>query len=597
MGNIGREGNWTDYGVKAVLVAVLILFHIPYFGFSTFSNSDEFTSLAVPAFLAGKDWGSVAKLSGFHGYGMTILLTPVFKLTENSVVLYQSVIALALLLKTGSMMVYYSILHRHLKLPTFVSAVTGLCCVMGPLAADDSCSLSAMGEIPLGFLFILLLYLIILIQKSKRKELKKIFFLSFSSGAVSAYGYTIHSRCLIIFVGLIVAFGVYKIVYKRNMVNPFGFLLGFAVVFFLAWLMTAFIKNNIYSISKGEKLANDTGAVLMSSSYLIKKLWNPEQLKQCLFLFLSLFSTVFLVSGGFICFGTGIGIFEILGGIRRGQASLLEERIVFLVAFLGLMCFLGMNFTMALTATGHIENGDYRWLTYIRYAKPFLGPVLIIGIYGVYKRKNGSIDWMVLALAVGSVFFINGYLSETLSGSYGLNYSILNRIFYDSDKISVPDYLAVFSKVCLYLTILFLILKGRKKGELFVLLIFLQSSLVFFKQTEFYIGYNERMVNNTDTSVKLLNEGQLLERITVVSDAQRVTYSMYLQFALLNDRLECGTITDIENKENILFLTDREIGKGESGSIYGWKLDEKEYAYTWDGQIAGQIENWLKTSE
>lgn len=554
-----------------LIVLILIIVNIPYMQFGTYSNSDEFTSLAVPAYLSGKDWGETASLSGFHGFGFTIFLTPFFKFINDAKKAYQCVIVLALIVKIVYALLFNYILSHVCHIENFISSLATIAYVCGPLGPDDSCSLSSMSELPFALCVLLSMYFIII---AETKTGKKRFGYSFLSGLAIGYSYTIHSRCIIFLIMMLATYLVYFLAYKKVYGNIIGLLLGIGVSVGVLILATNYIKQNIYYAIQSEELANDTATVIKSSSYLIEKIFDIEKLKVALGTFGSLMSSVTLVSCGFFAFIFVSCIYCIIIGVKRRI-----EGSIFILAVFSLLSVCAMNFCISLTSTGSVAGGDYRWLTYIRYCKPFLGTGFLVAIYSIYnsnlfaEKKLRNYFWLCI---VGSVIYINCSLAIKLSGKYGLNYSIINRIFYNPNTITVTGYFAAFSLVIISFS-LFLIWCLRKKWSVqFLIVCIIIFSVINMEQTDFYVKSNAESVKKTDQSALIIKNVELPDGVIFVGDATRVTYSMLLQYAVFNKTLHYSS--DLENSwNNVVLCTD--ISEYE-GSNYRIQVDEGEYMYT-----------------
>lgn len=566
----------TIYSIVTISL-ITFLVNIPSLSMKTFNNMDEFTSLAVPAYLAGYDWSSIVSLETFHGFGFTILLTPFLGFLETSEAIYFILILLALFVRIGCAIIIYLILNNELNSKQFSSVIISIAFSIGTLSPDNACTLSALSEGPLALIFLLVIYFILIANRTKGK--KKIVF-SVLVGGILAYSYTIHSRCLIIYLSIIIVYFLYYIFFRKNMLHVRGTCLGFFIVLTICILANNYLKTNLYQISSGQVLPNDTSTVLMSISYLFFRLFEWNAIKSCIVTVFSLLSTTVLISGGAVCVflsGCCIAIFHIF----KEKKLQPKDGSLFIISMLGLVTIIAMTISIALVSAYQVVDGDNKWLTYIRYCMPFWGPVLVSGGYVLLEKKeyckkmlfSGAISFIVILI------FINTLMSKMLSKSYGLGYSVINRIFYYDYDHSVTEYLAAFSIVVFALFILGLYLIYTKKPQLFVMLFIIFSLGITMKQTEFYLLRNKVLQERTNGTVAMLQEYDLNKKINVVCDNTE-EFAMYLQFAMFNRPLKATeNIKEVDLKYSAL-LSNVDYSKKQLTSDYKMPLDNNEFLYT-----------------
>lgn len=562
----------------SILVILIFIMNMPYLQLDTFSNTDEFTSLAVPAFLAGYDWSPASSLSGFHGYGFTAWLFPVFKLLKNPAIIYKCALILCMVVKMGCGLLTFKICRYELNLDNKNSFLIGLSYIIGSLGPDDTCGLSVMSEIPFTFLNLLIIVCMLKSYHSKDK-IKSSY--SFLVGLLLAYCYTLHSRCIILYFSFTVIYLLYKLLYKRTLVNIKWTVFGYIVTMIVCIVFFSYIKSNVYSVENMTSLSNDPFTVAKSSSYLIARLFNMELLKQCALTFSSLLVTLFLISGGFllICI---IGAGASLKNFKL-QDNCTEN--LFMLAAWGLCTLVFMNGAIALTSSRHVLSGDLKWLTYIRYCKPFLAPLFIVGGFYTLTYISNKLRSIVFILAGSAIvqIFIGYYWRQIFGEKYGLKYSILNRIFFNAGKISAPDYLVLFGTAAFDITLLTIIVMRKVKYKQIVLIFFMIVSIIIGNQhMKFYLTKNPTLVEVANLSI---NAASMLEEqgISFFGDASRVKYVLYFQFGLYEKKLDVINIKTHEINEEVAdryaVFSDKKYKLENIVTKYRYELEEGEYLY------------------
>lgn len=571
----------SDIVIYIIMCIAVYLIAIPFFDFRTFSNTDEFTSLAVPAYLAGKDWSEVARLSGFHGFGFTIIMTPIFALCTDASSAYMYTLFASLLVRALSGFFMFKILLKHINLSRTYSICVSVIYIISTMAPDDSSVLSAMTEIPLGFIVMLAAYLVLEnISGSTKKKMYSVII-----GVLLAYSYTLHSRCIVIWLCFACLYLLYLWLYRDSFISVVHFLIGFLVTIALCLGLTNWIKDCIYLVGEDIALDNDPSTVAVSASYLVYRLFEWESLKQILLTFASLLVTVFLVSGGAAILSLSQG-FDILGRMfKLGRKAEIADRKKIFLAIWGWGCVLLINFMISITSVNLVMvDADVRWLTYIRYCKPFLGCVFILAVLFIEEEKVRI--GKVIAFLSGTYLLIYYYWYHVFEQSYGVEYSILNRIFYDGMDIDAY-FRTFFSVVVAFIFVICLALIHKKKIWVYGLLLVF-SIVVAQQHTEFYIENNDRNMAKINRSV--LGARRLQEAgYEVYGDPNAVAYNFRLQFAMYETTLNIKEIDDLDLKKTAVFTDEYmpEYLKGTRCII----LDKGEYIYTLNQDILELFED------
>lgn len=551
-----------------IIVLSVVIVNVPYLFMSTFINSDEFSAIAVPAYLAGHDWSATVSMGSFHGWGFTVLFTPFFMLFDNIDIVFLLVQICVLLIKSLLGILVFRILHKQFGLDYRISVCIAVSYIVGMLAMDHGSSISVLSEIPIGGCIILSVYLWLELFSVTGKKRR---FYSFLLGITMAYGYSIHSRCLIIYVSFIMVYAAYEILFRRHLVHMICFLAGMIGGLALLYFLNLLLVEGLYRTDSVHSLPNDTVNVASSLRYLVLELFDFTKLKVIFNTVFSLIGTLTLVSGGFIWFLIAGSVLQIKNAILKKDE---KSQKMFIVALFGIVSCFAMLFAVALSSVGHITTGNLRWLTYIRYVKPFLVTVYIAGAAAFFARKNKKGIFIGAACGIiCSVLFINTWLLDMLKAEYGLSWSLLGWFHLSEDVLL---YFTLYSKAVLLFAVVFVVV--IKKMPLFSFGIFILISLNFcVQQTRFNVTRSHEYKESVTASVRLLDELPEEESVTVYCDGTSRAFCNYVQFFLYDKASLVLTEYDTIDWEQTALLSDQILKDIGAEPI---PIADKEYLYS-----------------
>lgn len=579
---------------KRYLIAMIMLVCLVdgiFFSMRYMQNTDEFTSIAVPAFYANLDWRDLTAGANFHGYGMTILLAPIFNFVSNGVILYKLCLVECLILRIICVVLSFIILNKYFNIIEKYAFLICLICNFSTLSPDDGSALSAMSEVPMALVLVVLSFLSIKYFECEKEKTKYVLLMLIA--LTLAYSTTIHSRSIIIIFSFFCTFFLYLILEKRfsklDLKRILYFLLFFAIVFVTVYYVDGLIHDVIYQT---ESVTNTTATVASTKiTGNIKKLADFSLVRTALKTLLSLLGSFTLYSFGMIWIVLSLNTCYVINEFRekwRDRAYKLEP--LWYLAVFGIIGWCAMNAAIAMSSTGAVRAQNYRWLTYIRYAKPFTWGLMLSGFAILFLEKYRKKPMWVLAIigiVCSSVFFMVKTVTLLDESGYGMGYTIFNRIFYTmgTARSYFSIYFAVFT-ICCGIIMILMVKKKWTQGMLFYLAV---SMVIFGAQFMSFYGKNLGLGELTDEIVCLLDNRTEDTAWKIYYTGTSGVFNMYLRIALPDEDIYfVEDETDLNLDEGIL-LTDYIEEDSEWYRYCVVKLDENEYLVTANEEILDDI--------
>lgn len=568
-----------------ILIGLVCVINGIFLGITRMQNVDEFTSIAVPALLSGKDWSDLTVNYSFHGYGFAILLTPVFALLKSGTALYMACLAGALILRVGCVVLAYHMLRKYLEVSEYPAFWISILCDVSVFKADDGSALSAMSEIPMAF--VLMLLSVFLIKYWVSEKGKKRYGLLAALAFVLVYATTIHSRALIIWAAFFVTGIIYYIREKQSIKEILKQLVFFGcmlIVFFLAVkLLNNFIYSELYQASGGKEIANTTMAIAGTTGKQLKKLLDMNLLKMIIYIFAALLS-----SYGIYTFGTSwlllaLNVWYIVKNIKRNPEESYAKKVLLYLSMFGTLGWFGMNAAIAITSVKVVVyTENYRWLTYIRYAKPFLTIMaltgLVILVREIIPKKAMVITSMALMFL--SCLFVWFHMAPLLDETgYGMGYTTFNRIFCNT--MSAVSYFGVAGWVCLAIFAVILYCIFKEKYLIGTVLFMLASLVVFGAESVYFYTANDTNEKLTNATELLLGNNYNEIDGTIYYHGINGKYNQYLRMALANENIFYAQDgSDIDLADSVLLTDSVDVKDDAYQDSYVLQLDNNEYIIT-----------------
>ncbi len=348
--------------------------------------ADEVYTLSGATFFAGYNWSNYMSLHKFYNYGYTMLLSPVYRIFTDPVVIYRCMLFINVILHALTVLVAYYVVNHQLKCKKTESIA---------IALVSTCNAIVMffrgfvyNELPMTLIvWLIVLLMLKLINETGTRRIIWSLVLAF----VTAYAYSIHSRCLILFVTVAFICLIYLLVYRKWLVQPVAFLVVFVTSIQLQKRLLSYVQTNLYQVDLGQKMVNTTEQVVTSTSRY-EVLTTFSGIKKVICNFFSVAGGATIETAGILTIATVVALYYSVKNYKRIVKENREYAVLFLFSTIVLW---GMVACVALLGAG---NGRYRFLLYTRYACPFIGPFLLCGLWAIKEQDNLSLK----GIAIGS---------------------------------------------------------------------------------------------------------------------------------------------------------------------------------------------------
>lgn len=542
------------------------------------SNVDEFSSLAAAAFLGGDNWTPLCETAAFHGFGMTIILTPLYYFGFDGQIIYKFLLVICLLMRIGNGALVKALAQNVFSISESQAFMTAVLCEAGMLAPDEGAPLSAMSEVPSLFICLIALWLFV-----KGRNSNRIIFYLFSSICL-AYGSFVHSRILIAYAGMLICATYYLIrSNKRRIV--LAFLFAFAVSYYC---LTQISKNIIALVYGGrsstELITTTSGLITSRIGKYFGYLLDLERIKTLLFTIMSQFGAYTFFTFGFIWFFLLLGVKECIAYARIKKHVRSDETKIVIIIW-GLFSFIGMIFSISLSSTGAVLEGNYRWLTYLRYSLPYSTIVCMIGWGVLFERKAESKDFVAAGMigAVAMKFFVIYTCNVLDTSGYKINYSIFNRLFCVGKPLSK----VYFSQYLLaVISVWIVVLIARKNRSVVVLIFLITSALINLHFYKYFQSVEYIKEKTSQVTIDFINSDFCLSDEVYMIGNQKYLY----EIQAASPRKTVYPVEEICSDYCMIF-SDNLV---EVSDMYVYQLGEKQYVYCSNLDDYNQIIDWLQ---
>ena len=558
---VGKVKNKELLALKLIMLGVILiigLYNLPNEKV-IYITSDELGYWAAAAHFAKLDWSGVSSMWPYYAYGYGMLLAPIYMITKNAIWVYRIAIVLNALFLCGSFIVLNELGQRMLRNmgKKFILLVS-FCITL--YSSSVFFAHMTMTEPLLWFGFCCLALLLLDLIKNPKK-INCIF-----SAILLAYLYMVHRR--VVFVIISSAMLMLLLVFtKKIKVKHLMIWAGTLGVFLI---LSVILKNDITSalytnpvLAGGNDYAAQTDKVVA--------IFTLEGFKQ---LCTSILGKIYyLGAASFFLFYWGIWF--ILKKVKRYLLAIIkkdsqldgEEYIFLLLTFLGIM---------AISAITMMSFGRIDILLYGRYIEFVMAPILLCGIYELYRNKNRwKLFTIFIIIQISLTFLVflvlkqwdpQGLVSPSIIGIYGMfknNGNVEDKTF---EFLVTAKVLAASFGLCL------LISKYRIRRVLYTTLGILGLTCIWvnlgLKPIEDTEGRKEQIDSMAMAEeIKNNNGGDIIYYVSNEVDrgcGYDYTYIAYVQFLLPDRQVKCIDYSELESVDKAKYV----ITMSESSSVH-----------------------------
>lgn len=386
--------------------------------------SDELSTLNGAAMVAGYDWSNVVSNAGYYGFGMTAVFSFIFKLFKNPIIMYRAfMVCFALLQSITGLIAYYilsdSFPEKKETLLIVLSSVLSYCVVTRANVAYNE-----HGLIFVCWIITLLVYNIF----RYRECTKKTVIYSMLLAITIAYSQMIHSRAKIFLIAGLICVAVYIISHIRDNIKKM-----IIVALFISTTVIAICIANRVVLSYQMGVWGGDGVRNTQVQLSTDAGFDLLRLKAIAMIIFGQLNTFALVTAGGIIVSIVCFIHMVAHVVHDKKiGEYLNQGYIYITLFF-LLCFCGTILAQAISwsvgvKVNMVTNGaewiySLKALTYIRYAGPYLGPIILFAIIYMLKNEKDTnkiaLFSMIIVLAMQKYWmkYIVPYCVRTPDGS------------------------------------------------------------------------------------------------------------------------------------------------------------------------------------
>lgn len=377
--------------------------------------SDEIATLAAAAYYAGYDWSEVIQNAGYYGTGFFGLFFWLYKVIENPLIIYRIILVFCSIIQALTAVICYYFLRDifQIKNSIFICVTSVLCsfCV----ATRTTIAYNEHPLILISWLYALAIALLI----KNRDNFKKRFIFFVIAFFLIAYGTTIHIRFSIVAIATILVYIFYYIVFKEKLF-PVKWVIIPGLLYMGAQFYITYIQGALWLVNKGETIRNSAIKVTTAADFHNFQTW-----KAWLSIIIGQLATMNVAMLGLFFFAVVMGFFFVFDILRhRVKEKRLNfsdnTKILIAVFLIFLLSAGGTIFAQSISwlngvASGLINNEDaagwysYKAFTYVRYAAPYIGPVILCGFILCKERQKHILLAIKCSTAIFALFSLYFY--------------------------------------------------------------------------------------------------------------------------------------------------------------------------------------------
>lgn len=545
--------------------------------------ADEVYSLSGASFFAGYDWSSYMSLHKFYNFGYTMLLAPIYKLFTNPVSIYRMMLFVNVVVHGITVLIVFYIAYKKLNLHKTESIVVAI------VSTCNSITFFFRGfvynELPLAFIvWMTVLLLLELIEAGGKKRI----LLSVFLGMVTAYAYSIHSRCLIIYGTLVVLFLFYLIKYKKCIMQPVSFAAAFFACIYWEKLLLQYVQKNLYRVGLDSHMSNTAEQVVTSTSRY-EVLTSLAGIKKIILNFFSLAGAMSIETGGLIIIVTVAVLCFLFKGMKKTNK---ENAAIFVLTVFSFISLWGMAACVALLGA---SNNYPRFLAYTRYMAPFIGPFLLLGLWILKNQKNLSYKYVIglsglLTGIVGVVYVFYSYpifKGTSMKNNASLYFFMAFSRYAKQTKFS-KNVFAIALMLLIGFTMIQLFLYCRKQFVAFCMVAIIFSAALFWcvekRQCEPAAERRYEVCDETYEFVKEDLETETAKLYCIGSE----TYRKGVLFTLYDEMIEFDS-KQIQTGEGTIILSNKLDDLKQFAPKYIIVLDDDEWAGIWGDTLYNSL--------
>jgi len=560
-----------------LLVFMTIISVIPYLYFDNIINEDEYESLIYPFYVCGVQW---LKGNGFHGFLHTIIITPFLRIFGKIGEIYFFFLIECLIFRIVIALIVYWF-GKKMGCSEKQSLLIAIVCVVGIIGPCEGPKLSALAEVPLCLISLGMVICFTKLQINNFSgKIKSLLCLSlFIVAAVC-----LHSRAIVYLITSFVIVGIYMIKNKEWYLMCYAFCLP---MYKLANTFQQYITDSV-SYTYVENRPNTIGNFLAAGLFGLMQEFVKEAYDIITHL-IGLVDTYILLS-----FGTfPIVICAIIQYLLKNIKN--KNDILWYVSLFGILNWFIMSVAAAKVGAAPVNNGDYRWYTYVRYAMPFTVVVVMSGLIILVRNKE-IIGKLITGALIIDLLACKSFLNIVVKKYISVDFPMEKTAFYgifEEGNIQ-QTFITYMFIMCSLIFMIYIIYNKWKCSYISLIVVYLIVSTIFAQKQ--YDFFKKNDIERTDLyyeSYEFIKNIELdgIKKVYISGD---FWYEFYLeQRVALVQFSEFKGIEEDKLADSILITNQLEQNMNE-GVYYINLNDSNQYVVTQSVEIYNYINGLLE---
>lgn len=562
---------------------VVFLFHIilnpllPHIS----SLPTETLSKAAAAYFSGKNWESIMLGSDYYGTGFYIILTPIYCLTNNAVIIRQFTLGLVVLLVSFQAVICYKIMICFLKVESKkIAQFLSIGLSFLPVVRSNM----AINEPPLEFIMWIVVYL--LLDNLNQAPKKKLYINSIVIGILLGYSRTIHERAITFITAAFITVCFFHIMFKKKSVSYIFFGGSLVISIVLSEAYNSFAYNILWG---GQELKNTVAAAGSKSLNAMKLLFSENGVRAAFNILFGEIFTANVYTCGLFLLGIllffRLSFYFIRNKIKKQDMQFVNEYYIVFIFTLCICATIGIMVLQTLNGAIIAYNDSIaaKSYCYLRYFFIYYPPICMVSFLLLYKRKTKKKEiYISLILMLLLSKYVVSYFAPVINNNPSLQ---LDRFHYLSpfslrkpDEALTMGQLAFCIEVCfiLYFFMLFCI----QKNKIIIAISFI-IGLFIYEYLYSILGFSSYFMNSyyeyVNSFCEEIYHTEIMEAVdSVYVLSTNASYTAVLEMPDVNIQKgfpDCIT-------EGMLILTPTsENSVIQFENLYLIKLDENEFLY------------------
>lgn len=401
----GYREYWAVFWISAIPKICMALQAVPLK-----TLSDEVATVAAAAKLAGYDWSQVVARAGYYGAGFYWIFAPIFKLTDDPVIIYRFIlVGCSLVQALIAPICYYLMLHYLGTKDKKYAFVTSVSCAYAVIVRA---TLMFNEHILVIVIWVTALLLAKLQEYQEIKGKKRLY-----TGLlmiVFGYSLTIHTRMLTLWIALGLLLVAYVIVYRCCFLSKSMVILWGIGAYAIAMKIVSKVQKVLWKTGNGSELRNGSVNIPFEVNWLSPRTW-----KAWGSIIAGQIQMINMVTGGLVVLFLFLFLFFFIKWIpEKKKKKPVEKRkdYYFIIIFFFLCCTAmtigAQSISWLWGASEGISHGyksqDYgiKAFTYLRYFGVYIGPLVMCGLSMLEHYKEDSDKAVTFAVPVSAVLII-----------------------------------------------------------------------------------------------------------------------------------------------------------------------------------------------